>query len=103
MFNLASTQLLECMSPELGDIVLSAFPNFTRKLIGEVITLLESLAVFPIVLGVLRSEQNAIQQDPDETFCQVTFHFYTKKSHGWNTKPHEICINCWKADHGQQQ
>ena len=229
----ASAQLLECTSPELGDIVLRAYPNFTTMTIGEAIPLLKSLAVVPVALGVLRSELNAMQQDPDETFrtfaarvqgkaetceyrtkntgtcsavgcgtryegytyytddrirdtllqgiadidirrealsvrgiqehpvtdiiafvetretarnanpahvvqgmsayrrqqrgnngpvstpwapsredqartascpvCQATFNLYTKKHRGWNKKPHEKCITCWRADHSQQQ
>ena len=64
----ASGQLLECTSSELGDIVLRAHPDFTTRPIQEAITLLKALAVVPVALGVLRSELNAMQQDPDETF-----------------------------------
>ena len=230
----ASGQLLECTSSELGDIVLRAHPDFTTRPIQEAITLLKALAVVPVALGVLRSELNAMQQDPDETFrtfaakvqgkaetceyrtknsgtcsaagcgtpyegytyytddrirdtllqgiadidirrealsvkgiqeqpvteiiafvetretarnanpslgvqalsgyqrqqknsgrsvnkrskspskedqaktaacpdCTVIFHLFTKKSHGWNTKPHEKCVECWKADRLKKQ
>ena len=64
----ASGQLLECTSSELGDIVLRAYPAFTTTPIEEALTLLKSLAVVPVALGVLRSDLNAMQQDPDETF-----------------------------------
>ena len=40
----ASGQLLECTSTELGDIVLPAHPNFTRKPIEEAVALLKALA-----------------------------------------------------------
>ena len=66
--NDAPGQLLECTSEDLGNIVLRAHPNFTSKPLDEVITLLRSLAVVPIALGVLRSELSAMVQDPDEPF-----------------------------------
>ena len=64
----APGQLLECTSPELGDIVLRAYPDFTTKGIAEAITLLRSLAVIPVALGVLRSELDSMIQDPNQTF-----------------------------------
>ena len=64
----ASGQLLECASPELGNIVLRAHPDFASKPIDEALTILRSLAVVPVALGVLRSELSAMIQDPGETF-----------------------------------
>ena len=64
----APGQLLECTSQKLGDIVLRAHPNYTSKPIAEAITILRSLAVVPVALGVLRSELDSMVQDPDEPF-----------------------------------
>ena len=64
----ATGQLLECTSPELGNIVLRAHPEFTTKGINEALTLLRSLAVVPVALGVLRSELSALVQDAGESF-----------------------------------
>ena len=64
----ATTQLLECASEDLGDLVLRAHPQFTSKPINEAIKLLKSFAVVPVALGVLRSELLAIHQDADEPF-----------------------------------
>ena len=54
--DVASSQLLECTTDELGDVVLRAYPSFTTKPINEAINLLKSLAVVPVALGVLRAE-----------------------------------------------
>ena len=40
----------------------------TSKPIAEAMTVLRSLAVIPVALGVLRSELDAMIQDPDQTF-----------------------------------
>ena len=32
----------------------------------------------------------------------MIFHLFTKKSYGWNTKPHEKCPECWKVDRSKQ-
>ena len=29
--------------------------------------------------------------------CKVTFHTYRESARGWNTKPHKICIDCFRA------
>ena len=29
--------------------------------------------------------------------CKVTYHTYTEGARGWNTKPHKICIDCFRA------
>ena len=64
----ATGQLLECTSPELGNIVLRAHPEFTSKGIADALPLLRSLSVVPVALGVLRSELSALVQDPGESF-----------------------------------
>ena len=49
--DIASSQLLECATEDLKDIVLRAHPTFTSKPIAEAVTLLRSLAVVPTALG----------------------------------------------------
>ena len=60
--DIASSQLLECATEDLKDIVLRAYPSFTSKDIDEALKILKSLAVVPIALGVIRSELNAMRQ-----------------------------------------
>ena len=64
----ATTQLLECATEDLGDVVLRAHPKFTEKPIDEALKLLKSLSVIPVALGVLRSELVATSQAVDEPF-----------------------------------
>ena len=66
--DIASSQLLECATEDLKDIVLRAHPTFTTKPIDEAVNLLQSLAVVPTALGVLRSELSAMYQGADESF-----------------------------------
>ena len=30
--------------------------------------------------------------------CRTTFHLFSKLSRGWNTKPHQKCVECWKKE-----
>ncbi len=64
----ASTQLLECATEDLGDVVLRAHPKFTEKPIDDALKMLKSLSVIPVALGVLRSQLRATRQSPDEPF-----------------------------------
>lgn len=64
----APSQLLECTTEQLGNIVLRAHPQFTSRPIDEALTLLKSIAVVPVALGVLRSDLASMRQDPDEPF-----------------------------------
>ena len=66
--NDATTQLLECASEELCDMLLRAHPDFASKPIDAALKVMKSLAVVPVALGVLRSELWAIHQDADEPF-----------------------------------
>ena len=51
--DIASSQLLECATEDLKDIVLRAYPSFTSMAIVDALKTLKSLAVVPIALGVL--------------------------------------------------
>ena len=64
----ATMQLLECCSNDLGDTVLRAHPTFTTKTIDEALTLLKTIAVVPVALGVLRAELTSMYQGADEKF-----------------------------------
>ena len=66
--DIASSQLLECATEDLKDIVLRAHPTFTSKNIDEAVKLLRSLAVVPTALGVIRSELSSMYQGADESF-----------------------------------
>ena len=64
----ASSQLLECATEQLGNVVLRAHPSFTTMSLENALEALMSLAVIPVALGVLRAELAALKQDPDEPF-----------------------------------
>ena len=38
-------------------------------------------------------DREKIARCPD---CNKSFHLFSKKSRGWNSKPHERCESCWK-------
>lgn len=48
--------LLECTGEQLGNVVLHAYPNFTSKDLKDALTVLKSIAVIPVALGVLQSD-----------------------------------------------
>ena len=64
----ASSQLLECATDGLMNIVLRASPTFVSLPIDDALKVLKSLAVVPVALGVLRSDLASLRQDPDEPF-----------------------------------
>ena len=47
-----------------------------------------------------RNKSSPSQADREKTAqcpdCVKVFHLFTKKSRGWNSKPHERCESCWK-------
>ena len=93
----APGQLLECTSQELGDIVLRAHPDFTSKDITVATTLLRSLAVVPIALGVLRSELDSMVQDPDEPFRTFAAKVQGKaETCEFTTKYNGTCDTCYE-------
>ena len=63
-----SNQLFQCASEELGDVVLRVHPQFTTKPHTDCLTILKSLAVIPVALGVQRSELLALAQSSGESF-----------------------------------
>ena len=84
----APSQILECTTEELGDIILRAHPEFTNQPIADALRLLKSLAVVPVALGVLRSQLSKMIQGPDESFrtyaARVQGKAETSFSHIWN-------------------
>ena len=64
----ASTQLFQCASETLGDIILKANPEVTTKPVAEVLAAMHSFAVIPIAKGVIRAELMQLAQGTDELF-----------------------------------
>ena len=64
----ASTQLFQCASEALGDLLLKSDPNIQSRPMQEVLTTMQSFAVIPVAKGVIRAELMQLQQAPDEQF-----------------------------------
>lgn len=64
----APTQLFQCASEALGDLLLKSDPNIQSRSMQEVLTVMQSFAVIPVAKGVIRAELMQLQQAPDEQF-----------------------------------
>ena len=64
----ASTQLFQCASEDLGDIILKGVPNVTSLAEKDVLEIMHSYAVIPVATGVLRAELMQLAQGADEQF-----------------------------------
>ena len=64
----ASTQLFQCANNTLGDAMLKVDPDIMTRSIGVVIATMKTLAVIPVVVGVLRAELLELRQKRDEPF-----------------------------------
>ena len=64
----ASTQLFQCASEALGDILLKSDPGVTSRPVDEVLKAMQSFAVIPVAIGVRRAELMQLTQGADELF-----------------------------------
>ena len=62
----APTQLFQCTSEALGDLLLKADPRLTTRTTAEVIKAIKQLAVIPVSRGVIRAELFQMKQSSDE-------------------------------------
>ena len=62
----APTQLFQCASDALGDLLLKADPRLTTRSTAEVMESMRSLAVIPVARGVSRAELIKMSQSDDE-------------------------------------
>ena len=91
----APSQLLECTTEDLGDIILRAHPDFTNQAIADALRLLKSLAVVHVALGVLRSQLSKMIQGPDEAFRTYTARVQGKaETCEFRTAFNGRCSNC---------
>ena len=98
----APSQLLECTTEKLGNVVLRAHPGFTRMTIDDALATLKSIAVIPVALGVLRSELAAMRQDPDETFRTFAARVQGKaETCEFKTAYHTNCSECQTVLNGE--
>ena len=99
----ATMQLLECCTEELGDTVLRAHATFTTKPIGEALTLLKTIAVVPVALGVLRAELTSMYQGADEKFRTFAARVQGKaETCEFVTDYEGTCSNCNHAFSGKR-
>ena len=62
----APTQLFQCASEGLGDLLLKSDPSLPMKKEADVIAAMHSLAVIPVARGVIRAELFQMSQSNDE-------------------------------------
>ena len=62
----APTQLFQCASEALGDLLLKADPKLTTRSTADVIKAMKQLAVIPVARGVSRAELLQMKQSSDE-------------------------------------
>ena len=62
----ASTQLFQCTSEALGDLLLKSDPRLTTRPLKDVLKIMRSLAVIPVARGVTRAELSKMSQSNDE-------------------------------------
>ena len=62
----APTQLFQCTSDALGDLLLKSDPKLTTRPMKDVLKAMRSLAVIPIARGVTRAELLKMNQSNDE-------------------------------------
>lgn len=60
------TQLFQCASDSLGDLLLKSDPSITTRSTQEVLTAMRSIAVIPVARGVTRAELTQMSQSSDE-------------------------------------
>ena len=64
--DVAPTQLFQCTSEALGDLLLKSDPKLTTRPIKDVLKVIRSLAVIPVARGVTRAELFQMNQSNDE-------------------------------------
>ncbi len=62
----APTQLFQCASEPLGDLLLKSDPALTSRSTQEVLAAMRSIAVIPVARGVTRAELTQMSQSSDE-------------------------------------
>ena len=62
----APTQLFQCASEPLGDLLLKSDPALTSRSTREVLAAMRSIAVIPVARGVTRAELTQMSQSCDE-------------------------------------
>ena len=94
------------------------YPDILKMPVNDVIALVENKEMARNALpsstlsavSSFRRQQNPPTRGPTGTSshadqekestcpgCRTRFKIFTEGSRGWNTKPHEICINCYRA------
>ena len=68
----APSQLFQCAGTELGDSLLKANPAAASDPLPQLLAGMRSLAVIPVVIGVLRTELLQLHQERDEPFRAFT-------------------------------
>ena len=66
--SVATPQLFQCVSEELGDALLKIDISITQQPLAVLMASLKALAVIPVATGVIRAELLQLKQKRDEPF-----------------------------------
>ncbi|CAB4034007.1 Hypothetical predicted protein, partial [Paramuricea clavata] len=69
-------------------------PDILKKPVNDVIALRQKNPITTTATTPSQVDQTKEATCPD---CKHTFKVFTEGARGWNTKPHQLCINCYRT------
>ncbi|KAI0233596.1 hypothetical protein LSAT2_016186, partial [Lamellibrachia satsuma] len=67
---------------------------------------MKAMAVIAVATGVNRAELVLLHQEREESFrsfaAHTVFALFSEGARGWNTKPHRVCLACYRARRGRR-
>ena len=101
--NSAPTQLFQCASEALGDLLLKSDPKLTTRPTQDVLMIMRSLAVIPVARGVSRAELSQMNQSSDEPIRTFAARVRGKaETCGFTTSTKCLCGKEVKADYTEE-
>ena len=99
----APTQLFQCASDALGDLLLKSDPELTKRTAAEVLEAMKSMAVIPVARGVSRAELFQMSQSADEQIRTFSARVRGKaETCGFTTTVKCQCSKEIKADYTEE-
>jgi hypothetical protein len=99
----SSTQLFQCTSEALGDLLLKMDPEITSRPVDDVLSAMRSLAVIPVAKGVIRAELMQLTQGNDELFRTFAARVKGKaETCGFTTSAKCLCGEIVQADYTEE-
>ena len=99
----ASTQLFQCASDALGDLLLKSDPRLTMRPIAEVVKTMQSIAIIPVARGVTRAELFQMSQSAEEPIRTFAARVRGKaETYGFTTTTKCQCGKPVEADYTEE-